>query len=113
MSADSLVNSKSMAGLDHHIDVLKGSKDCLFFHDMNNNLRNISVCISDKNTTNQILDAFTYLQKCSNYKGSRGMSKEETLERLLNTLDNPDQDVYKLPNFKRALKESLTEKGVN
>lgn len=110
-NADSLVNSKRVPGLSHKVDVLKGSKNCLFFQDTKNRQRNISMCIEDKNTTAQILDAFEYFHKCSDLIG-KSLSEEDSLEQLLNTLDNPTQEEYKIPNFKRALTDSLTQKGV-
>lgn len=108
---DSLVNSKGMTGLDPHVDVLKGSKNCLFFHDMQNRHHNISLCIDDKNTTSQILDTYSFYQKCFGNVG-KVLSAGDSLEKLLNTLNNPDQDLYKIPNFKNALTESLTATGV-
>jgi len=111
-NADSLVNSKSMAGLSNHVDVLKGSKNCLFFHDSNNRHHNISMCIDNKNTTNQILDTFDFFTKCS-VSVVKSLSKTNSLEILLNTLNDPEQDLYKIPNFKRALTDSLKSKGVN
>ena len=108
---DSLVNSKAMPGLNPHVDVLKGSKNCLFFSDLQNRHHNISLCIEDKNTTAQILDTFAYYQTCFGNVG-KVLSKGDSLEKLLNTLNNPEQDLYKIPNFKIALTESLKETGV-
>jgi len=110
MDANSLVNSKRVPGLSHRVNVLKGSANCLFFQDSKNRQRNISMCIEDKNTTAHILDAFAFFHKCSELV-VRSLSEEDSLEKLLNTLDNPKQEEYKIPNFKRALAESLTEKG--
>ena len=91
--------------------ILKGSLNCVFFHDEVKMHHNVSMCIEDKNTTNQIIEAYEFFSKCSPRKNDI-LSKIDKLETLVNTLSNPDQDVYKIDNFKRALSEDLTGKGV-
>lgn len=107
---DSLVNSKRIPGLSTRVNILPGSKNCLFFQDSKTKSRNISMCIEDKNMTQQILRAYDFFHECSELV-SKQVSEEDSLEKLLNTLDNPTQTVYKIPNFKRALTESLQESG--
>jgi len=112
LNPNSLIKTTKMAGLDHHVEILKGSLNCLFFHAEENRRHNISMCIEDKNTTNQILEAYNFYSKCAS-KPSNLHSKIDALEKLLNTLNDPSQKEYKIPNFKRALAENLTGKGVN
>lgn len=110
MNADSLVNSLGMPGLDEHADILKGSLNCIFFHDEVKRHHNVSMCIDDKNTTNQVIEAYEFFRKCSPKKQEL-LSKIDNLEILVNTLSNPSQNEYKIPNFKRALAEDLKENG--
>ena len=111
LNADSLINSMGMNGLEEHVNILKGSQNCLFFHEEVNRKHNITMCIDDKNTTHQMIEAFEFFSKCSPQKKNL-LSKIDSLEILVNTLSNPKQKEYAIPNFKRAIADELTEQGV-
>lgn len=111
MNAASLLKSIRMPGLDWDLNILSGSLNCLFFHDEVKRHHNVSMCIDDKNTTNQIKEAYNFFRKCEN-TNKKLRSKIDDLEILVNTLSNPKQEEYKIPDFKRQLAEKLTEEGV-
>jgi hypothetical protein len=111
-SPDSFVNSIGLKGLNKTVDVLKGSKNCLFFSDINDRHLNLSMCIDDKNTTNQILHAYEFYLECSRNDVVKTLSEQDSLEKILNDINNPNQVIYKIPKFRKALINSLTMKGV-
>lgn len=107
---DSLINSLNMQRLNRELKILKGSLNCLFFHERKYFFHNATICIENREILEQIKKAFLYYKDCIpvNYK----KSNVEELETLLNVLNTPDQVEYKLTKFKRALAEDLTQKGV-
>ncbi len=109
---DSFVNSIGLNGLNKKVEVLQGSKNCLLFSKKLDRHQNISMCIDDKNTTNQILETFEYYLECSRTPKLKTLSEEDSLEKLLNLLNSPTQNLYKIPTFRKALIDSLSIKGV-